>query len=70
MNKTYLLAAVVGGLFILSRMPKAKQQAQKTAWADEIFYGDPNGWRYFSDGTAIDPEGNYYRGGALIYRAS
>ncbi len=26
-----------------------------------------NGWRYFSDGTAIDPQGNYYQGGALIW---
>lgn len=26
-----------------------------------------NGWRYFSDGTAIDPQGNYYQGGQLIW---
>jgi hypothetical protein len=26
-----------------------------------------NGWRYFSDGTAIDPKGNYYQGGQLIW---
>lgn len=26
-----------------------------------------NGWRYFSDGTAIDPSGNYYQGGQLIW---
>lgn len=26
-----------------------------------------NGWRYFSDGTAIDPAGNYYQGGQLIW---
>lgn len=26
-----------------------------------------NGWRYFSDGTAIDPSGNYYSGGALVW---
>lgn len=28
------------------------------------------GWRYFSDGTAIDPNGNYYLKGAPIYTAS
>lgn len=28
-----------------------------------------NGWRYFSDGTAIDPQGNYYQGGQLIWSA-
>mgnify|MGYP000001602270 FL=1 len=26
-----------------------------------------NGWRYFNDGTAIDPTGNYYQGGQLIW---
>lgn len=26
-----------------------------------------NGWRYFTDGTAIDPSGNYYKGGQLIW---
>lgn len=26
-----------------------------------------NGWRYFSDGTSIDPQGNYYSGGQLVY---
>lgn len=26
-----------------------------------------NGWRYFTDGTAIDPAGNYYQGGQLIW---
>lgn len=27
-----------------------------------------NGWRYFSDGTTIDPSGNYYSGGQLVWR--
>lgn len=26
-----------------------------------------NGWRYFTDGTAIDPYGNYYKAGQMIY---
>lgn len=26
-----------------------------------------NGWRYFTDGTAIDPQGNYWYGGQLIW---
>lgn len=26
-----------------------------------------NGWRYFSDGTAIDPAGNYYQNGNPIW---
>jgi hypothetical protein len=28
-----------------------------------------NGWRYFDNGTAIDPRGNYYQGGQLIWQA-
>lgn len=27
------------------------------------------GWQYYSDGTAIDPSGNYYQGGQLVYDA-
>lgn len=27
-----------------------------------------NGWRYFTDGTAIDPQGNYYNNGQLIWQ--
>lgn len=27
-----------------------------------------NGWRYFSDGTTIDPSGNYYQGGNLVWQ--
>lgn len=26
-----------------------------------------NGWRYFTDGTAIDPQGDYYKNGQLIW---
>ncbi len=40
-------------------------------WVDEIFNsnGTPydNGWRYFEDGTAIDPSGNYYHKGQLVW---
>lgn len=27
-----------------------------------------NGWRYFSDGTAIDPSGNYYLNGQMVWQ--
>lgn len=40
----------------------------------EIFTGSGkpygNGWRYFSDGTAIDPQGRYYKGGQLIWEGA
>jgi hypothetical protein len=28
-----------------------------------------NGWRYYTDGTSIDPQGNYYQGGQLVWKA-
>ncbi len=28
-----------------------------------------NGWRYFTDGTSIDPAGNYYYQGQQVYKA-
>jgi len=38
----------------------------------EIFTGAKTGqagygWRYFSDGTSIDPQGNYYLNGDLVW---
>lgn len=28
------------------------------------------GWRYFTDGTAISPDGTYYYKGQMVYQAS
>lgn len=39
------------------------QVIPNTATPDDPAYG----WQYFTDGTAIDPSGNYYKGGELIY---
>lgn len=42
-------------------------------WVNEIFspaglpYG--NGWRYFENGVAIAPNGDYYQGGQLVWSA-
>lgn len=42
-------------------------------WVGEIFSsaGTPysNGWRYFENGVAISPNGDYYQGGQLVWRA-
>jgi hypothetical protein len=44
-----------------------------STWVDEIFGADgmpfDNGWRYYENGTAIDPQGNYYFGGQKVYSA-
>lgn len=42
-------------------------------FVDEIFNGSgrpfDNGWRYFENGVAIDPSGNYYQGGQMVWQA-
>lgn len=42
-------------------------------FVDEIFNGSgrpfDNGWRYFENGVAIDPSGNYYRDGQMVWQA-
>lgn len=75
-----ILAAAAGAVwFILTRgaslvktSPAPVAQSGKPAgWTSEIYDSDgssfSNGWRYFDDGTAIDPAGNYYSGGQLVW---
>jgi|DEB19_MinimDraft_2_1074335.scaffolds.fasta_scaffold17434_2 hypothetical protein len=69
--------AAVAVYFITSKNKANAGSTAKTGIAaiaakvSEIFdasgqaYG--NGWRYFSDGTSIDPSGNYYQGGGMIW---
>ncbi|AOS79209.1 hypothetical protein Q5W_09655 [Hydrogenophaga sp. PBC] len=42
-------------------------------WVDEIFDSAgkafTNGWRYFENGVAIDPSGNYYQNGQMVWQA-
>lgn len=35
----------------------------------EIAVDAPNGWRYYTDGTVIAPNGDYYYKGVLVYSA-
>lgn len=72
---TVALAGVAVWLIWQSKQAKStiKPTTSGTGFAVEIL--DPaggqfaNGWRYFSDGTTIDPAGNYYQGGQRIYTA-
>lgn len=47
--------------------------AAPSQWTGQIFdvggkaFG--NGWSYYDDGTAIDPAGNYFKDGAMIWKA-
>lgn len=43
--------------------PDATTEVENTANPGQEGYG----WRNFSDGTSIDPQGNYYKNGELIY---
>lgn len=50
-----------------------KTAAKPADWVGEILGSDGkvfgNGWRYFDNGVAIDPSGNYYQGGQMVYQA-
>lgn len=63
-----------GGIFDILRGQRKDSGAaipQNTQKVTEVLNGSGgqfgNGWRYFTDGTAIDPQGNYYQNGALIW---
>ena len=66
-------AGSAGGIFDILRSQRKDSGAnlyQNTDKVTEVLNsGAPysNGWRYFTDGTAIDPQGNYYSNGALIW---
>lgn len=68
--------AAVAVYLIVNTKKKTTGTATKTATdlVSEIFdtagKAFTNGWRYFNDGTAIDPQGNYYQGGQLIWQNS
>lgn len=53
--------------------PSAPLKSTVDNFVDEIFSaaGTPfdNGWRYFENGVAIDPQGGYYQNGVLVYKA-
>lgn len=57
-----------------TRVIKPTDTGKPRDWVDEIFDmgggGFTNGWRYFENGTAIDPSGNYYFNGQMVYQAS
>lgn len=66
------LAGVAVWLILQSQKPKAgKTVASGAMRTEEIFdqwgakFG--NGWRYFTDGTAIDPQGRYWKDGQIIW---
>lgn len=73
MKRDYLILAAAAGvaLYLVNKAGGLQSAVAKAVQgATEILNGGArfnNGWRYFSDGTAIDPFGRYYKGGQLIW---
>lgn len=68
-----IIGIAAAALFIVTKAKKSGKSFVNTAkdMATEILNGGQryaNGWRYFSDGTSISPEGDYYKNGALIWK--
>ncbi len=70
------LAGIAVYMIWRSQRPKVnapRDTGKPASWVDEIFdlggKGFTNGWRYFENGTAIDPSGNYYFNGQMVYQA-
>lgn len=72
-----ILAIAAGAAWYMIEKAKASRGAgtvpgsSVSSWVNEIFNttggGFSNGWRYFDNGVAIDPDGNYYANGARVW---
>lgn len=78
MKNSELIAVAIAGVAVWM-IYQAKKKAGTNTGAvkpngtaevlDSLGQSFSNGWRYFTDGTSISPEGDYYSGGSLVYRA-
>ncbi|HYD63329.1 MAG TPA: hypothetical protein VEC35_23435 [Noviherbaspirillum sp.] len=70
MKEVLIFAGVAVAAYMLLKGRDARaartNEITNPALPGQIGYG----WRYFSDGTAIDPNGNYYLKGAPIWSTS
>jgi len=66
-----LLLAGVAAVLMLGKK-KASTGGTSAPWVppQAIPVAVPNGWQYFTDGTAISPEGVYYYKGDLVWAPS
>lgn len=74
MKRDYLILATAAGvaLYLVNKAGGVQAAVAKVVQgATEVLNSAGgrfnNGWRYFSDGTAIDPFGRYYKNGQLIW---
>lgn len=74
-NQWLLLAAGAAALYFLSKRDTAnliKNLGAPINGISEVFTGAKEGqiaygWRYFTDGTSIGPDGKYYLNGAYVW---
>lgn len=70
-----LAVAAAGAAYLLMRNSSASATSSKRAPGYVLKIGNPAagtsdpgyGWQYFTDGTAIDPAGNYYLNGEKVW---
>lgn len=75
MKTTDLMILAIAGLaawVILKKgLPALAQMVGAQEIATSALPGQPGyGWRYFDDGTVIDPLGRYYSNGQLVWSPS
>lgn len=65
MKKEYLiLLAGAAAAFMLSK----KGAAVVVKGGPQLIpLAEPNGWQYYTDGTAISPDGTYYKNGQMVW---
>lgn len=80
-----ILAAAAAGVFVVYKMTRAKASPQgntasslnnggalptmeitNTALPGQTGWG----WKYYTDGTSIGPDGTYYQGGSTVYKGA
>jgi hypothetical protein len=80
-NNLLIIAAGAGVLYLLYRRSRLNSAntinnlGKSVNGISEIFTGakvgaSGYGWRYFTDGTSIDPNGNYYVNGQKVWSAT
>lgn len=80
MKQTEIIVLGLAGLAVYliwksqqTRVIAPRDTGKPANFVDQIFDigggAFSNGWKYYENGTAIDPKGNYYFDGALVYQA-
>jgi hypothetical protein len=66
-----ILAGVSCALFWIAKKAKAKSVPATVSQVNPASYAtlitESDGWKYYTDGTSIGPDGTYYKGGDMVY---